>query len=251
MFSFFSKSNYVIDLLPNSVDIHNHLLPGIDDGAATVEDSMQMLYKLIDRGITRFITTPHILGDLYPNTPNTINNALQSVLQKLKEEGVDNIEIRAGAEYMMDEHFDTLISDKGQTLQTLTSTHILVEMSYMQPFLYLEDVLMKIKVRQLKPVLAHPERYAYYHSNPKYYSFLKDQGCALQLNLLSLSPYYGKNVQRIAYTLLENNSIDFVGSDIHHLRHINALKEIKIPSKLAKILTAKINRTKDTFASYD
>ena len=251
MFSFFSKNEYVIDLLLDSVDIHNHILPGIDDGASTVEESMQLLYKFIDRGITRFVATPHILGDLYPNTPNTITDALQSVRQKLEEENLQHVEIRAAAEYMMDEHFDALISDKDQKLQTLTSTHILVEMSYMQPFLYLEDVLMKIKVRQLKPVLAHPERYAYYHKNPKYYSFLKEQGCALQLNLLSLSPYYGKSVQRIAFMLLENNSIDFVGSDVHHMRHINALKEIKIPSKLASILTAKIDHTKDTFASYE
>jgi len=226
MISFFkSKKTTILDILPaNFVDIHSHLLPRIDDGASTMEESIELLKKMQSFGIENFITTPHIMEGVWENTPITIENALSSLQKELEKNDLSNIKIKASAEYMLDQNFNELLSAK--KLLTLKDNYILVEMSYLSPPVNLFETLFAIQIAGYRPVLAHPERYNSYHSNYLVYEKLKEAGCLFQLNLLSLSNYYGKEVQFAALKLLKNNMYDFVGTDTHHLRHLNALKSI-------------------------
>lgn len=208
-----------------SQDIHSHLLPGIDDGSPDVETSLQLLKSLSDAGIRKFICTPHVIGDMYRNTPETINNALEKLQKAVRQEGLD-IEISAAAEYMLDDHFMELLRKK-EPLMKLARNHILTELSYSTPPEKLEEISFEINVNNYQPIMAHPERYRYYHQNYEAYNRMKELGFLLQVNLLSLAGYYGKGVAKAAKYILDNHLADFVGSDLHHFNHLNVLTDIK------------------------
>jgi tyrosine-protein phosphatase YwqE len=214
----------------NFVDIHSHLLPGIDDGARDLKDSIELIKKMRSYGITNFITTPHVLGDIYPNSSQTIKNKLQEVQNELKRQQLDDVKINAAAEYMMDEQFSKRLEN--DDILPLKDNFILVEMSYFNAPYNLYEILFEIQLKGYKPILAHPERYNFYHTNFENYYKLKKAGCLFQLNLLSLTLQYGKNVQKVSLKLLEENMYDFVGTDTHHQQHLELLKEIgKVKTK--------------------
>lgn len=232
---FFKKKVSLIDIIPEDfVDIHSHLLPGIDDGAKDVEDSIALIEQMASYGIRNFITTPHILGDVYPNTPEIINEKLELVKNELKKRNKTDIKINAAAEYMMDEQFLSLLENDAPLL-TLKDNFILVEMSYFSPPMNLYDILFQIQLKGYKPILAHPERYVSYQNSINEYYKLKKAGCLFQLNLLSLTQNYGKGVFKTTEKLLKENLYDFVGTDAHHLGHLILLKEISTTKTLDKI----------------
>jgi protein-tyrosine phosphatase len=208
-----------------SQDIHSHILPGIDDGSPDIETSLQLLRSLADAGINKFICTPHIIGDMYRNTPATINNAL-AILKKAVAQNGMQIEISAAAEYMLDDHFMDLLHRK-EPLLTLRKNYILTELSYATSPGNLEQISFEINTNQYQPLMAHPERYPYYHKNYDAYSRLKELGFLLQVNLLSLTGYYGKSVARAAEFILKNDLADFVGTDLHHFNHLKVLTDVK------------------------
>jgi tyrosine-protein phosphatase YwqE len=175
-------------------------------------------------GIKNFITTPHVLGDVYPNSSSTIKDKLKIVQDELKSQGIKDISIRAAAEYMMDEQFVKLLEN--DDILTLKDNYILVEMSYFNAPFNLFEILFEIQLKGYKPVLAHPERYNFYHNDFNNYYKLKKAGCLFQLNLLSLTPQYGSNVQKISSKLLQENMYDFVGTDTHHGKHLELLPQI-------------------------
>jgi protein-tyrosine phosphatase len=215
------------------VDIHSHLLPGIDDGAKDLETSIALIQKMASYGIKNFITTPHILGDVYPNTPEVIKRKLKEVTDELKRRNLLDISISAAAEYMMDEKFTDLI-EKEQLL-TLKDNLVLVEMSYFSPPINLYEILFQLQLKGYKPILAHPERYNTYHNNFKEYYKLKRAGCLFQLNLLSLTEHYGKHIQKTTEKLLKENMYDFVGTDVHHHQHLETLQKIGTLKNLKSI----------------
>lgn len=223
---FFKKKQLELkDFFPEGfVDIHSHLLPGIDDGAKDIEDSIALISKLHSYGIQHIITTPHILGDVYPNTPEIITSKLTEVQTELQNRGMNDIKFSAAAEYMMDEQFVGFLKDKN--LLTLKDNYVLVEMSYFSPPMNLYDILFDIQLQGYKPVLAHPERYLTYHKNYKEYQKLKASGCLFQLNLLALTGYYGEPTKRATKLLLEDNFYNLVGTDAHHHRHLDNLTKI-------------------------
>lgn len=246
MFSFLKNKVNLADAVNDFVDIHNHILPGIDDGAATVEDSISLIQKFVELGVTEFIATPHVMNDYYPNTPETINNALSKVKSSLQEAGLQQVRIKAAAEYMMDQSFLELL-EEGELL-TLAENYVLVEMSYFQAPINLNNILFQLQTKRYKPVLAHPERYVYYHSKGlEKYEELKSRGCYFQLNLLSVTGHYGKNIQKVAFNLLENDMIDFVGSDAHQLRHLEKLSQSKIYEEQMNALHKALNNTRSAF----
>ncbi|MEP6584759.1 MAG: CpsB/CapC family capsule biosynthesis tyrosine phosphatase [Ginsengibacter sp.] len=202
-------------------DIHSHILPGLDDGSPDIETSLELIRALFDAGITRLICTPHIIADIYRNTPATINAALDILKKACLDNGIST-EITAAAEYMLDDHFMELLRTK-QPLLTLRKNYILTELSYATQPNNLEQISFEINVNDYQPLMAHPERYFYYHNNYSSYYRLKDLGFLLQVNLLSLTGHYGKTVAKAAQFLFKNNLVDFVGSDIHHIGHINLL----------------------------
>jgi protein-tyrosine phosphatase len=227
MFDFLFRSGKAEpDLSFIGVDMHSHLLPGIDDGLKEVAKSVEFIKQLKELGYQKLICTPHILSDLYPNTRETIMPKLALVKQALADAGVD-MKIEAAAEYMIDPDFSDIVSkSKKEDFLTIGGNYILVEMSYLAPTPVFEETIFNLTMLGLKPILAHPERYSYYHSTFEQYVRFKDLGCKLQVNLLSLSGGYGPAVKKTAEKLFKNEMVDFLGTDMHHEKHLMMLKEL-------------------------
>jgi len=231
---FFKKKIPLTDFFTDGfVDIHSHLLPGIDDGATDMDTSIALLLKMASYGIKNFITTPHVLGSVYPNSSEVIKQKLAAVKKELEKREIKGISIQAAAEYMLDGEFSALLDQKD--ILVLKDNYILVEMSYFSAPINLYELLFKIQLKGYKPILAHPERYNFYHTDFKSYYKLKQAGCLFQLNLLSLTDQYGKGVQKTSEKLLKENLYDFVGTDTHHQNHLELLPKIGTKKTLEKI----------------
>lgn len=225
MLKLFKKETPITEVFPvDFVDIHSHLLPGIDDGSKNMENTIEMISTMDRYGIQNFITTPHVLGHIWKNSSDTILDKLDLVLEELEKRDMSYIKFEAAAEYMLDEQFCELL--KARDLLTLKEDSLLVEMSYLQAPVNLFEILFDIQLAGYNPILAHPERYGFYHENFDMYHKLKEAGCRFQVNLLSLTGHYGKSVQKIAEKLIKENMIDLAGSDTHNMNHLNTLKKI-------------------------
>ena len=220
MFSFFKSKPHLKDLIPsNYVDIHSHLLPGIDDGSRNINDTVFLITKMLEFGFEQFTTSPHIIKNVWDNNATSIQNLQNTTIVDLSNHNI-NSPFKAAAEYMMDIDFIDLF--KTEKLLTLKNNYVLVEMSYLNPPLQLYEIIFDLQIAGYQPVLAHPERYSFYLNNFHEYYKLKKAGCLFQMNLLSTVGYYGLDVAKTADKLLEKGLIDFVGSDIHHENHINS-----------------------------
>ena len=216
--------------------MHSHLLPGIDDGSPDIDTSVNLKKGLEEAGYTNFIATPHIMWDMYKNNPSSIAGALQQLQTR---NGQQNI--RAAAEYFLDEHFDELVA-ADEPLQTLSGKMVLVEFSFVSAPLDIREKIFALQIKGYQPVLAHPERYEYLTANRSFFDDLKSMGCLLQVNLLSFTGYYGKIPQELAAYLAAKNYIDLAGTDLHHQRHLEALRQSKylMPSLLRLLDTGKL-----------
>jgi tyrosine-protein phosphatase YwqE len=223
MFSIFKSKPVLKDLIPDDhIDIHSHLLPGIDDGAKNFEDTLLLTTALQGFGVSQFITTPHIIQHVWDNTHEQILAKKAETVLELQRNHI-SIPFKAAAEYLMDDQFVRLFQSKD--LLTLKDNYVLVEMSYINAPIQLYDILFDLQVAGYIPVLAHPERYLFYHNNFNEYVKLKRAGCLFQLNLLSIVGYYGAGITKIAEQLLQKGLYSFVGSDVHHNNHIAAFDQ--------------------------
>ncbi len=235
MFSFFKKTvSLSPDYFPFVTDIHSHILPGIDDGSPDVETSLLLIEGLMKLGITQSVATPHIIGDLYRNDANTIQTALSLLNNALLEKKID-FKVTAAAEYMLDAYFLDLLS-ANTPLLTVKDNIVLTEFSYADKPYNVEQILFKIITEGYQPILAHPERYGYYHNDFKQYDHLNEIGFLLQVNLLSLTGYYGKPAAKAANYIIKNNLHSFIGTDLHHERHLNAISDPKNRQLYSSIL---------------
>ena len=223
MLSLFKSKPLLKDLIPDYyVDIHSHILPGLDDGARTFEDTLRLTKALMDFGISQLITTPHSIQHIWDNSSSIIKAKQIETIAKLDKNQI-TIPFRAAAEYMMNDHFVKLFQEG--SLLTLKDNYVLVEMSYINPPIQLYDILFDLQIAGYIPVLAHPERYLFYHNNFEDYLKLKRAGCLFQLNLLSVVGYYGEGISKVAEKLLQKGMYNFVGSDVHHDNHIAAFEQ--------------------------
>lgn len=206
---FFSRKKIFPSVLPEGMtDLHTHLLPGVDDGVQTMEESLSALACLRNLGVEQIYLTPHVMADLPENTPRSLLVRYEALLKACP----DRPQLRLAAEYMLDAAFAPSL-EKG--LLTMPNRHVLVETSYLAPPPDLAAILYGLTMAGYTPVIAHPERYMYMHERDC--RLLKDRGCKLQLNLFSLSGAYGKQVGRNAATLLKQGLYDYTGSDIHRM----------------------------------
>ena len=235
MFGLFGKKKVEhtrgFDFSTVGVDMHSHVLPGIDDGAQTIEESIELVQAMINLGIKKIITTPHIMIDYYRNTPETIHAALQLLKNELQKQHID-IEIAAAAEHLLDEGFEVLL-DEGR-LMTMGDNYVLFEMSFIDVHPNLIPTIQNLREKGYKPILAHPERYLYL--SIENCENIKSWGCDLQLNTISLTGYYGAKSKETAEALIDQNLVDFISSDMHHLRHAAALEKSLKTSYLEKLL---------------
>lgn len=222
MFDFLKKSARSIDLIKPKVDFHSHLLPGLDDGVASFEESLEILRKFEEHGYQKIITTPHIMGDFYKNSSSSIKTKLEELKSFIH--GKCTIQVEAAAEYYLDEGFMEILNGKDQIL-TIGDKYLLFETSFMAEPVYLREAIFKMQSIGLKPILAHPERYIYLQENPDLMSDLFDRGVLFQLNINSLIGYYSKGVQKQAEKMIKEGKFHFLGSDCHNLGHLEVTLE--------------------------
>lgn len=206
------------------VDIHSHLLPGVDDGVGDWEQSLACLRQLADWGIRKIVTTPHVSRDWYPNNASDLQRG-QRTLQALVQEQQLPLTIEVAAEYMLDDFFPELL-ESGEVLSFGPAKYLLVETGWAAAPFSLENVLFRIRTHGYTPLLAHPERYSYYHEDEAGLVRLREMGCLFQLNWMSLTGRYGRRVRKQARHLLERGFVDFIGSDLHRPADLVNLQEL-------------------------
>ncbi len=231
IFSFLKKKEVelaILDCIEIETDIHAHWLPGIDDGAKNVEDSIEIISYLTSLGFKNLVATPHVMSDFYNNSTDTILQKLQLVKDAVAKTNID-VQLFAAAEYNLDEEFVKRIAEKD--LLTLPNTNIvLFELSYINPPNNLKVVVKDLFVKGYQPLLAHPERYPFYAADLSTYEELKNMGVQFQINLMSLAGHYGPQAKFIAKYLMDKNWVDFVGTDIHKKAHSTSIeKALKSP----------------------
>ena len=207
--------------------MHNHILPGIDDGANDFNESYKLRIALKQRGIDACIYTPHIYKEIHPNTKQTIQNSFDNLMNNILYQ-TEFANDRYAAEYMLDNSLYEMINENIDLL-CVKDKHILLEFSTLQKPLIAEEVVYNLLLKGYHPIIAHPERYLYLKSNKEYrfdYQKLKDMGCSFQLNLFSLSGQYGKAVKDTALKLLKNEMYDYASTDIHNIYQISSLDNL-------------------------
>lgn len=221
------------DLSRLGTDIHSHFIPGIDDGARSMEESLQLISAMHAFGYKKVITTPHIMSDYYRNTPEIILQGLEKVREALKEAQI-SIQIEAAAEYYVDYDFEQNIQHG--TLLTFGNNYVLIELPFLNAPENLNKVIFDLQTTGYRPVLAHPERYTYWFRDFNKYIDLKDKGVLFQLNINCLSGHYSIPIKRISERMIDENMIELLGSDCHNINHINLLEHTRREKYLHKIL---------------
>jgi protein-tyrosine phosphatase len=215
------------------VDMHSHLIPGIDDGVKTVEDSIACCRRFLEMGIDYVITTPHVMADGYCNNRENILSGRDRVRQALDREGIP-LRFDAAAEYYLDENLSALID--ADDLLYFGDRYVLIELSYMFPPHALNDYIYRVQLKGYRFVLAHPERYPYLSDKGlSAYKQLRDRSVFFQLNLGSFVGMYGPQAQRMAEQLADAGMVDFVSSDLHTSNQFEKIKKVLATPSLRKL----------------
>jgi protein-tyrosine phosphatase len=219
------SSAELADFAGLGADMHSHLLPGLDDGAETVEQSVELLRAMHTLGYRKLIMTPHIMGDFYKNTPTGIRAALARLREAAGAAGLGGMELDCAAEYYLDEWFQQKLDSQEPLLSFGgDKKYLLFETSYInEPFNFSETVF-NLKTAGYQPVLAHPERYTYFYGRFEDLEKVRAEGVLLQLNLNSLCGYYSPSARKMAERLVDAGLVDMVGTDAHNLKHTETLR---------------------------
>ena len=232
--SFFKSEPHkesIIDFSCLNVDLHSHVIPFIDDGSSSIAESLEIINEMYYLGYRKIISTPHIMSDNYENTPEIIGKNLKNLQHALKEAHI-HVDIIAAAEYFADYNFMGIL--KTEKLLTFGDNFLLFELPLSNPLLNINEIVFTIRTSGYKPVLAHPERYIYWHHDFSNFTNLIDREVLFQVNINS---FHTKNPYRkMAEKLAKNNLISFLGSDTHSVRNIDILKESLINKHLIKLL---------------
>lgn len=241
MFKFFKKRNKITDISWLGIDMHSHILPGIDDGSPDVATSLRFVKSLEGLGFSHSIATPHIFKELYPNNFETISAAKQSLQSAIDDAGI-SFKLESAAEYMVDQDFDL-----NSKLCAIQDKFLLIEMSYLNESPNIVQQIFNIEIKGYKPILAHPERYIFYFKDQSKLKLFKEKGCMFQLNLLSIVGYYGKEVKQLADYLLKEKMYDLAGTDLHHDKHLTTLTNAVESGKLHELVGDYPFRNKELF----
>lgn len=213
-----------LDLTWMAVDMHSHLIPGIDDGSRSIEESVALIKRMEGYGLRKLIITPHVMTEFFKNTPEIIHSGLEELKLALKNENI-NIELEAAAEYYLDEIFLEKITGEQQLL-TFGNNHVLVETGFMSKPSMLLESFFQLEMAGYRPVLAHPERYLYLHHDAELLEAMIDRNMNFQLNLLSITGYYSKPVKKFAEKLIDEGLVKLVGTDCHNERYLDYMERL-------------------------
>lgn len=224
MFSFIKrKKETPLNVSTLKVDIHSHLIPAIDDGIQSVEQGLEILREMEALGYEKVITTPHTFPGSFDNTPEIILEGLKKMQDAVRNEGI-NITMEAATEYYMDDIFLKML-ENDEPLMTFGENHVLFETGFMSPPPFMKEAIFLMNIKGYKPVYAHPERYEYLIQDKALLEEMIDRDVVFQMNLGSLAGAYGKPVQKFAEKLIDQKVVRLVGTDCHHMGHIDALKK--------------------------
>lgn len=233
--------------LPYKREMHCHIIPGVDDGSPEMEFSVQYLKALGEMGLERVIFTPHHTEPAFMNTQSKIIPIFNELKEAVAQEQIPVECENFSFEYRLDESFLHMMEsgkfgDENCELRPLKNRYLLIENSFVQPLLNLDDVLFNLQDKGWYLIMAHPERYQYYtRRGLKAYEHLQDIGVEFQCNLLSFSGHYGETAQKMAYKLLDEGMVNFLGSDLHNKRQIDLIKQFLSTKEYAKIREDLVN----------
>lgn len=216
------KDTSPASVLPIKTDVHSHLIPAIDDGVQSIEESLAILKEMESLGYEKVITTPHTMPGTYDNSPENIYQGLEKMRQAIQKAGI-NIQLEAATEYYLDESFVELI-DSDAPLMTFGDKYVLFETPFMNQPPQLKEVTFKLAMKGYKPVFAHPERYLYLMQSEYLLEELIDRKILFQLNIVALTGYYSNHVRKFAEKLIDMKAVKLVGTDCHNMGHIHILK---------------------------
>lgn len=237
MFNLFRRKPKEPAKLFYSTDVHSHILPGVDHGSQNVEESLEMLRAELDMGITRVMCTSHVTADTFENTPESITAAWETLKEAIAQEKLP-VEIFPSAEYRIDEYWSKEYA-AGHVLP-LPGNYLLLENSFVQELIEIDELMFDVQVKGYHPILAHPERYRYYHFHRERYEKLHKSNVKFQVNLLSLAGYFGKGAKVNAIWLIEKGLCDMFGSDMHNMEHAYVINDY-ISSREWRKLVEKYN----------
>ena len=224
LFRWFGKprSESKLNIADWAVDMHSHLIPGIDDGSRSMDETLAMLLKFQDLGYRKVITTPHIMNEVYPNSEDLLLIKGQELREEMHKAGV-SIEIGIAAEYYFDESLFKKTKEK--RFLTIGKEFVLIEFSFYSEPTHEKKLFFDMQMAGYKPILAHFERYSYYHGTVDYALELRELGVQIQVNINSFFGHYGPNIKRQAERLLKAKAIDFIGTDCHRMQHLMLLED--------------------------
>lgn len=228
-----------------SVDFHAHLIPSIDDGPKSMKEAIELIEGLSQLGYDHLVATPHIYQAHYPNTKKEILTAFAALVLAVKKAAIP-VKLHCAAEYYLDEHFIELM-ESGEILP-ICDNFLLVEDDFLNRGDLLERYIFKIFINNYRPILAHPERYPHFKEDPSRVRKLKEMGCLFQINILSLTGYYGRDPQKLAFDLLKSGYVEFISTDLHNNKQLDLLKPFLQSKKWSSILH-KYDFQNDTLSS--
>ncbi|HRH38987.1 MAG TPA: histidinol phosphatase [Flavobacteriales bacterium] len=223
------------DLSVLRCDIHSHFIPGIDDGSQTLEQSIELLTAMHELGYRKVVTTPHSMADGYKNTPEIILGGLEKLRAEVARVGLD-MEVDAAAEYYLDHELEKNVTEK--RVLTFGDKLLLFELPFISEPQVLDTVVFQMQTHGYRPVLAHPERYNFWHADFSKYERLKERGVLFQLNMIALSGAYGPKAKEVAEKLIDAGAYELIGSDCHSMGHIEAMKHALSRPYLHKLLAS-------------
>jgi tyrosine-protein phosphatase YwqE len=227
------KRSEPLDMSRIGTDMHSHLVPGIDDGSDSLETSLSLIKGMQEMGYKKLITTPHIQGEFYRNTPEIILSGLERVKRELKKQNIE-MEMEAAAEYLIDDKFEEKY--KSGELMTFGKKHLLIELSYFNEHPNLKQYLFDLQIEGYKIILAHPERYSYWFRNFRKYEEMKDRGILFQININSLAGYYSTEVKKMAEKFIDEEMVDLAASDMHNQHYLEVLQKARHEKYLKKLV---------------
>ncbi|MBK9175021.1 MAG: capsular biosynthesis protein [Flavobacteriales bacterium] len=223
------------DLSVLRCDVHSHFIPGIDDGSQNLEQSMELLRAMHELGYRKVITTPHSMADGYRNSPEIILGGLEKLRAEIRNQGLE-LEVDAAAEYYLDHELEKKVAE--QSVLTFGDRLLLFELPFISEPQMLLSVVFQMQTQGYRPVLAHPERYGYWHHDFSKYERLKERGVLFQLNLVALSGAYGPKAREIAERLIDAGAYELLGSDCHNMNHIEAIRNTLTRPYLHKLMAS-------------
>ena len=210
-------------------DMHSHLIPDVDDGAKTLDDSVNLAKGLLRLGYKKLIITPHFMTGFYNNTADGVKEKLETLKAELARQSVD-IDVSVAAEYYIDYDFMNDLSVK--PMLTIGDKRLLFECSFTNQHRNFDETVFEMQINGYKPVLAHPERYTYWHGSTSLMHEYHDRGIMFQINILSILGAYSPGTTKAARTLIDEGLCDFIGTDLHNAAQLAAIEKAVIPESL-------------------